>query len=107
MLARGLSLVIRKYKNTSCLDLKNYKCKFKWCYLYLCVCVCMYVCMYCCMTTSMYCLYVGVDYTYIDINALAQRTFKFGFKPLLELDPMVPIRPQLLVSHANHLTTYV
>ena len=24
------------------------------------------------MTTSMYCLYVGVDYTYIDINALAQ-----------------------------------
>ena len=28
--------------------------------------------MYCCMTTSMYCLYVGVDYTYIDVNALAQ-----------------------------------
>ena len=24
------------------------------------------------MTTSIYCLYVGVDYTYIDINALAQ-----------------------------------
>ena len=24
------------------------------------------------MTTSMYCLYVGVDYTYIDINTLAQ-----------------------------------
>ena len=24
------------------------------------------------MTTSMYCLYVGVNYTYIDINALAQ-----------------------------------
>ena len=24
------------------------------------------------MTTSMYCLYVGFDYTYIDINALAQ-----------------------------------
>ena len=24
------------------------------------------------MTTSMYCLYVGVDYTYIDVNALAQ-----------------------------------
>ena len=23
------------------------------------------------MTTSMYCLYVGLDYTYIDINALA------------------------------------
>ena len=24
------------------------------------------------MTSSMYCLYVGVDYTYIDVNALAQ-----------------------------------
>ena len=24
------------------------------------------------MTISMYCLYVGVDYTYIDINTLAQ-----------------------------------
>ena len=24
------------------------------------------------MTTSMYCFYVGVDYTYIDINALEQ-----------------------------------
>ena len=24
------------------------------------------------MTTSMYSLYVGVDYTYIDVNALAQ-----------------------------------
>ena len=35
--------------------------------------VCMYVCMYVCMTTSMYCLYVGFDYTYnIDINTLAQ-----------------------------------
>ena len=24
------------------------------------------------MTTSMYCLYVGIDYTYIDVSALAQ-----------------------------------
>ena len=24
------------------------------------------------MTTSIYCLYVGFDYTYIDVNALAQ-----------------------------------
>ena len=32
----------------------------------------MYVCMHSCMTTSMYCLYVGFDYTYIDRNALAQ-----------------------------------
>ena len=38
------------------------------------------------MTTSMYCLYVGVDYTYIDVNALAQgiKSFlasRFGIKP--------------------------
>ena len=32
----------------------------------------LYVRMYWCMTTSMYCLYVGFDYTYIDVNALAQ-----------------------------------
>ena len=62
------------------------------------------------MTLSMYCLYVRFDYTYIDINALAQgiKSFwphTFGFKPLLELEPMAPIRPQLLVSHANHSTT--
>ena len=67
---------------------------------------CMYVCMDVCMTTSMYCLYVGVDYTYIAVNALAQgiKSF-FGFKPLLGLEPMAPIRPQLLVSHANHSAT--
>ena len=29
----------------------------------------------------------------------------FGFKPLLGLEPMAPIRPQLLVSHANHPAT--
>ena len=27
------------------------------------------------------------------------------FKPLLDLEPMAPIRPQLLVSHANHSAT--
>ena len=52
----------------------------------------------------MYCLYVGVDYTYIDVNALAQ-----GIKSFLAsevwLEPMAPIRPQLLVSHANHSAT--
>ena len=49
-------------------------------FVHVCVCMCMYVrmylcmyvCMYWCMTTSMYCLYVGFDYTYIDVNALAQ-----------------------------------
>ena len=59
----------------------------------------------------MYCLYVGFDYTYIDVNALAQgiKSFfglhMFGLKPLLGLEPMAPIRPQLLVSHANHSAT--
>ena len=41
-------------------------------FLFMCVCVCVYVCMYWCMSTSMYCLYVGFDYTYIDVNTLAQ-----------------------------------
>ena len=30
---------------------------------------------------------------------------KFGFKPLLGLEPMAPIRPQLQVSHANYSAT--
>ena len=37
----------------------------------------MCVCMYVCMTTSMYILYVGFDYTYIEINALAQEIKSF------------------------------
>ena len=70
----------------------------------------LYLCMYWCMTTSMYCLYVGFDYTYIDVNALAQGIKSFlasqvWFKPLLGLEPMARIRPQLPVSHANHSTT--
>ena len=62
------------------------------------------------MTTSMYCLYVGFDYTHIDTNALAQGikyflTSQFGFKPLLGIEPMAPIRQQLLVSLDNHSAT--
>ena len=30
---------------------------------------------------------------------------KFGFIPLLGLEPMAPILPHLLVSHANHSAT--
>ena len=57
------------------------------------------------MTTSMYCLYVGFDYTYIDINALAQGIKSFmasqvWFKPLLGLEPMAPNH-----QPANHLAT--
>ena len=62
------------------------------------------------MTTSMYCLYVGVDYTYIDVNALAHGIKSFlvsqvWFQAVAGLEPMAPIRPQLLVSHANHSAT--
>ena len=32
---------------------------------------------------------------------------KFGFKPLLGLEPMAPIRPQLPFSHANHSATEI
>ena len=48
--------------------------------MYVCIYVCMYVCMYRCMyrCISMYCLYVGFDYTYIDINALAQGIKSFS-----------------------------
>ena len=58
----------------------------------------------------MYYFYVVFDYTYIDINTLAQGInplwpHTFGFKPLLGLEPMEPIRQQLQGSHANHLAT--
>ena len=60
----------------------------------------------------MYCLYVGFDYTYIDINALAQGTIsfwlhKFGFKPLLGLEHMAPTRSQLPASYADHSAIYM
>ena len=31
--------------------------------------------------------------------------YKFGFKPLLGLEPRAPILPQLLASHVNHSAT--
>ena len=39
--------------------------------MYVLMYVLMYVCMYVCMNTSICILHVGVDYTYIDTNALA------------------------------------
>ena len=46
--------------------------------MYVCVGIYVYVCMYVLMmTTYMYCLYVGVDYTYIDVNTLAQAIKSF------------------------------
>ena len=54
----------------------------------------------------MYCLYVGFDYTYIDVNALVQGlnqfwSHMFGLKSLLGLETLAPIRPQLRANHAN------
>ena len=43
--------------------------------VYVCVYVCMYLCMCVCICVCVYvCVYVciNVDYTYIDLNALAQ-----------------------------------
>ena len=45
----------------------------------------------------------GFDYTYIDINALGLTSLVF--RPLLGLEPMALIRPQLPASHANHSAT--
>ena len=45
----------------------------------MCVCMCVYVCMYVCVyvciyvcNVSIYCLYIGFDYIYIDLITLAQ-----------------------------------
>ena len=61
------------------------------------------------MSTYMYCLYVGFDYTYIDINALAQG-IKFFLASQVWFQAVAGTRtcgtdPQLLVSHANHSAT--
>ena len=68
-------------------------------YIYIRTYVCMYVCMYVYMyvfiyvrmyvymTKYMYCVYVGFDYTYIDINALAQ-----GIKSFFGLTSLVSSR---------------
>ena len=55
----------------------------------------MYVLMY---DKSMYCVYVGFHYTYIDINALAERIKSFlasqaWFQAVTGAEPMAPIRP--------------
>ena len=62
------------------------------------------------MTTPMYCLYVGVDYTYIDVNALAQGINFFlssqvWFQAVAGARNMTPISPQLPASHDNHSAT--
>ena len=55
----------------------------------------------------MYCLYGVFDYIYIAKTHWHMRLnpfwpHKFGSKPLLGLESMAPIRPQLPASHANH-----
>ena len=59
------------------------------------------------MTTSMYCLYVGFDYTYIDVNALAQgiKSFLASHVWFQAVAGARTYGPQLLVNHTNHSTT--
>ena len=65
------------------------------------------------MTTSMYCLYVGFDYTYIDVNALAQGIKSFlashvwsqavaGARTYGTDSPAITSQP-----HTNHVCMYV
>ena len=58
------------------------------------------------MTTSMHCLCVGFDYTYIDINALAQgiKSFLASHVWFQAVAGARTYGQQLLVSHANHST---
>ena len=49
-----------------------YVCVYVSMYVCMYICVCMYVCMYVLMYDYIYVLFVVFDYTYIDVNALAQ-----------------------------------
>ena len=60
--------------------------------------------MYRCIT--MYCLYVGFDYTHIDRVLNPFWTHNFGFKPLLGLEPVKPISPQFPARH-SYVCMYV
>ena len=64
------------------------------------------------MTTSMYCLYIGFDYTYIDINSLAHGIKSFlasqvWFQTVAGARIYGTDSPQLLASHANYVSMYV
>ena len=87
-------------------------------YVYVCACMhaCIHACIHACMHTCMYacmyvCMYVCWVWLYIHRHKHTGTglnpfwPYKFGFKPLLGLEPMAPICPQLLVSHANHSAT--
>ena len=58
----------------------------------------------------MYCLYVGFDYIYIDINAMAHGiksclASQVWFQAVAGARTYASIRPQLPTSHANHSAT--
>ena len=62
------------------------------------------------MITSMYCLYVGVDYTYIGVNALAQGIKSFlasqiWFQAVAGARTYGTDSPAITSSHANHSAT--
>ena len=92
-----------------CMHVRMYICYCMYVYMCMYVCICLYIYMYVYMYVLMY------DYIYVLFvcrgwlyKHRCKRTFwphMFGFKPLLGLEPKAPIRPQLLVSHANHSAT--
>ena len=95
-----LLLLLLLLSSSSSSSSSSYICVYVCAYVRMDVCMC--VCMSRCMTISMYCLYVWVDYTYIDVNVLNPLwPHKFSFKPLLGLEPMAPIYPQLPARHRD------
>ena len=60
-----------------------------------------------CLNASIYVLMYDYIYVLFCMSSLTIPFWlqKFRFKPLLGLEPIVPIRPQLLVSHANNSAT--
>ena len=64
------------------------------------------------MTTSMYCLYVGVDYTYIDVNALAQGIKSFlashvWFQAVAGARTYGTDSPAITSQHAQHILLWL
>ena len=92
-----------------CLCVCMYVCKCVYVCIYVCLCVCVcayvykcvYVCMHWCMAISIYCLYVGFDYTYIDLNALAQGIF--GTMHTITFSPFLRCQKTTTVTHINIL----
>ena len=68
------------------------------------MCICMYVCIDVWLYLCIVCM-SGLTETQWHRGLNPFWPHKFGFKPLLGLEPMAPIRSQLPSSHANHSAT--